>query len=263
MNTVLLLGVDFIKFADFIGKFKDNFIFCCEFIGVAVAMVVISVIAQKIIMKKNGEKGKILTTRVVAGIGIFGAISATLMIFEVPLFIIPSEYKFEFGDLAALIGGFAFGPVAAVLIEVLKITIKLIFKSTSTAFVGEFANFCVGCAFVLPASIIYHIKKTRKTALVSCITGTLSMVVIGYLLNLFFVVPTFISMFFGGDSSVIISGGNAVNPLIKDVNTYVLFAAIPINLLKGGVDSIIAMLIYKPLSPYIKGNGPTGRKAKS
>ena len=158
------------KFLSHFGKLWDaissNVIFLLEFVGIIAAIFVIAYVVERAIKKKNNDTGKILTTRKVAVIGVMSAISGILMCFEIPLWFAPPFYKLDFSELPVLICGFAFGPVAGVLAEAVKILIKLILKGTSTAFVGDLANFVVGCSFILTATIIYHIKKNKKTATV-------------------------------------------------------------------------------------------------
>ena len=148
----------------FVETVKSDVLFALEFLGIMVAIFLIALIAEKLIRKKNGEKEKILSTRKVAVVGMFSAIAGVLMAVEIPLpGLIPDFYKFEIGDLPGIICGFAYGPVAGVLVEMFKVLIKvLIFRPTSTAFVGELANFIIGCSLVLPATIVYWMKKTKK-----------------------------------------------------------------------------------------------------
>ncbi len=127
-----------------------------------------------------------------------------------------------------LLCGFAFGPVAGVLTEFLKIVIKLFFKPTSTAFVGELANFCVGCAMILPATIIYHMKKKKTTALLASAVGTMTMTVFGTLFNAVYLLPTF------------------------GLECRLRFCVAPLNLLKGAGVSVLTFVLYKPLSPILK-----------
>ena len=96
----------------------------------------------------------------------------SFIFFDFPLvFLAPEFYKLDLGEIPAMIGGFALGPVAGVVIELVKILLKLVIKGTSTAFVGDLANFVVGCAFLVPASIVYHLKKTKKTARLALTVG--------------------------------------------------------------------------------------------
>jgi riboflavin transporter FmnP len=229
----------------------ENAIFVAEFIGIVAALVVLAYCMEKIAKKKSGSKERILSTRKIAVIGMFSAIAAVLMVLEFPLPFAPSFYGMDFSELPALIGTFAFGPVAGVLIEFCKIVLKILFKPTSTAFVGELANFAVGCSFLLPASCVYLFHKTKKSALIGSIAGTLCMTVFGTAFNAVYLLPKFAQLF-GMPLDAIIGMGTAVNPAIDSITTLVVFAVAPLNLLKGGLVSAITMLIYKKISPIIK-----------
>ena len=52
-------------------------------------------------------------------IGMLGAVSVVLMMFEMPLFFAPSFYKIDLSEIPALIGTFALGPVAVMFIELI------------------------------------------------------------------------------------------------------------------------------------------------
>ena len=232
---------------------KENVVFVLEFLGLVVLMFLIAYVAQKIARKKENASGRILSTRVVAVTGMFSAISAILMILEIPVFFAPSFYKFDFSELPALIGAFAFGPVAGVMIEFIKIVIKCLFKGTSSAFVGELANFVVGCSLILPASIIYLFRKNKKTAIAGCITGTLVMTVIGSVFNAVYLLPKFAQMF-NMPLEAIVEMATAINPRITSISGLVIMAVAPLNLLKGGAVSLITILIYKKISGILKGS---------
>ena len=232
---------------------KENVTFVLEFLGLVVLMFVIAYVAQKIARKKENASGRILSTRTMAVTGMFSAISAILMILEIPVFFAPSFYKFDFSELPALIGAFAFGPVAGVMIEFIKIVIKCLFKGTSTAFVGELANFVIGCSLILPASIIYLFRKNKKTAIAGCITGTLIMTVVGSVFNAVYLLPKFAQMF-GMPLEAIVEMATAINPKITSISGLVIMAVAPLNLLKGGAVSLITILIYKKISGILKGS---------
>ena len=128
---------------------KENVGFVISFLGIIAALFLIAFFLEKLAMKRNGETGKIFTTRKIAMIGMFSAIAAIIMLFEIPLFFAPGFYKLDFSELPILVGTFAFGPAAGVMMEFIKILLKLVIKGTSTAFVGELANFAVGCSFII------------------------------------------------------------------------------------------------------------------
>lgn len=95
-------------------------------------------------------------------IGMLGAVSVVLMMFEIPLFFAPSFYKIDLSEIPVLIGTFAMGPVAGMFIELIKVVLHMLFKGSSTAGVGDFANFLIGCAMIVPAGLIYQKKKSKK-----------------------------------------------------------------------------------------------------
>ena len=197
------------------------------------------------------KEKKLLTIKNVTLMGMFGAVGAVLMLFEFPLpFIAPSFYGLDLSEIPVLVGSFAMGPLAGAIIEFVKILVKLVLKPTSTGFVGEFANFCIGCSLVLPAGIIYKYNKTKKGALIGMVAGTISMAMVGAILNAVVMLP-FYSNFMPLES--IIAAGAAINPAISNVWTFVFLAVAPFNFIKGALVSLITNLIYKRISIIIHG----------
>lgn len=196
---------------------------------------------------------KKLNTRMIAQIGMLGAIAVVLMLFEIPLPFAPSFYEIDFSEVPVLIGCFSMGPMAGVLIELIKIILNLCINGTMTAGVGELANFVIGCALVLPAAFIYKRKKTKKGAVIGLVTGTLFMTFAGCFINAYVMLPTYAKAF-GMPIEALVEMGSAVNASITDLFTFVMFAVVPFNLLKGVLVSIIVLLIYKKISPILKMN---------
>ena len=196
---------------------------------------------------------KKLNTRMIAQIGMLGAIAVVLMLFEIPLPFAPSFYEIDFSEVPVLIGCFSMGPMAGVLIELIKIILNLCINGSVTAGVGELANFVIGCALVLPAAFIYKKKKTKKGAVIGLVTGTLFMTISGCFINAYIMLPTYAKAF-GMPIEALVEMGSAVNASITDLFTFVMFAVVPFNLLKGVLVSIIVLLIYKKISPILKMN---------
>ena len=194
---------------------------------------------------KHSEK-----TKYIVKISILSALAAVIMLFEFPLWFAPPFYELDFSEIPILIGAFALGPMAGVLMEFLKNVLNLLITGTTTAFVGELANFITGCAFILPAAIIYKYKKTFWGAIVGIVAGVLSLAVIGSLLNYFFIIPAF-SKLYKLPIEAIISMGAEKNSLIKDLKTFVALAVAPFNLFKGVVCSLLVLPIYKRVSKIL------------
>lgn len=134
------------------------------------------------------------------------------------------------------------------LIELVKNALQL--TSTATAGVGELANFIMGGVFVFVAGLIYRKNKNKKTALIACLIASLAMGVTAAVVNYFVLLPAFEA--FMPLSELIASFGEFM-PFIKTKLDVVLFNALPFNLLKGLAISAVTMLIYKKLSPILKG----------
>lgn len=188
---------------------------------------------------------------VLAKIAILGAIAFVLMMVEFPVpFLAPPFYKMDFSELPVLLGGFALGPAAAVGIEALKIVLNIMFQGTSTAYVGEFANFLIGISLSVPAAMIYTANKSRKSAVKGMVVGTVVMALMGVLLNYFVLLPAY-SYFYHLPIDTIVAMGAQIFPFIQNKLMFVIACVTPFNLLKGVMISVITALIYKRVSPVL------------
>ncbi len=183
-------------------------------------------------------------------IAILTAISAIVMLFEFPLPFAPAFYELDLSEAVILMGGFAMGPLAALIIEILKNLLNLLLNGTITAGIGELANCVMGCALVVPASLIYKYRKSLKGAILGLVIGILSLVIIGCVVNYFIMIPAYVALaHFPMDA--IISMGSEANGMVNNLETLVVFAVAPFNLVKGVACSIINLLLYKRLSKIL------------
>ena len=196
-------------------------------------------------------KNNKVNARVAAFVGMLGALSMVLQMFEVALPFAPSFMKFDISELPALFAGFLLGPVAGCLVVVVKILLKLVIRGTNTAFVGEFSNIIGSCFYVLCAALIYLKHKTKKVAVISLVVSTLGVSILQVFLNAWVMFPLY-SNLYGLSMEVIIGMGHAVNPLITDNFTMMLFGVLPFNLFKHGVTSLVTFLLYKRVSAPLK-----------
>ncbi len=197
------------------------------------------------------DKHTLLSVRGIARIAVLGAAAFVLMLVEFPIpFIAPPFYQMDFSELPVMIGGFAMGPGAACAIETLKILLNLLFDGTSTMFVGEIANFLIGCSFAVPASLIYRRHKTKENALKGLVCGSVCMAVAGVVLNYFVLIPAY-SYFYHLDLDVIISMGAQIFPFIDTKLKFVIACVTPFNLIKGVLVSTLTTLLYKRISPLL------------
>ena len=189
-----------------------------------------------------------LSTRKITGAAVLAAISFALQFLELPMPLSPSFAKFDFSDLPALIGAFAYGPLWGVVIELVKNLLHLTVSTTGG--IGELANFVIGSALVFPAGLIYMRNKTRRTALIGCAVGSVCMGLMAMVMNYFVLLPMF-EIFMPLEE--VIAAFSETLPFIHTKFDVVLLNALPMNILKGAVISLITMLLYKHLSPILKG----------
>ncbi len=204
-------------------------------------------------MSETSKNKKIFTTRNIVSCAMLSACAIILTYLEFPTFIAPSFYRFNVSDLPALIGGFAMGPVAGIIIELIKSLVMLIVNPANpTMGIGELSNFVLGCIFVVPASLIYRSKKTKGRAVISLVVGGLLMSILAAFLNAFVMIPLYATAF-NMSADTIIQMGSAIFPFVDSMFDFCLVCVLPFNLIKAFVVSVITIFIYKPLSVLIKG----------
>jgi riboflavin transporter FmnP len=222
-------------------QIKGNLSFVAVCIAIIAGLAILARLAERFLLKKR----QVSPARRVTIVAVCAAIATILHILDFPLlFLAPEFYKLDFSELPVLLCGFFLGPSASVACEAVKIFLKLLLKGTSTAFVGDFANFAVGCSMVLPATIVYHLHKSRHGAWMGLVLGTLVLTVFGSAFNAIYLLPKF-SELYGIPLDAIIGMGSAINGNIHSITTFVLLAVAPLNLVKGISVSVLTLLLYK------------------
>jgi len=192
-----------------------------------------------------------LNVRNISIIAILGALGAVLMLIDFPIFIAPSFYKLDLGDLPCLIGAFALGPLPALFIQIIKILIKLMLKPTSTAFVGELAAFIFSSVFCVSAALIYRMDKTRKGAFKAIVISTVLMVLAATIGNYAFIIPAYANMYHM-PLEAIVDMGTQIFPIVHDKLSFVLCCVMPFNLIKAILVDVLTLVLYKRISPLLK-----------
>jgi riboflavin transporter len=169
----------------------------------------------------NKRQGFQLDARMIAQIGVLGGIAFLLMMFEFPLWFAPGFYQLDFSEIPVLIGGFAMGPVAGILIELIKVTLYMLIHGSSTAGVGDLANFLIGCSLVVPAAVIYKTHKSRTQCNYWPCGGNFVNGLCGKLDECLCSSPVYAAAFHM-PMSALISAGSAVNPSITSLETFIL-----------------------------------------
>jgi len=213
----------------------------------------------------TNQKATLFTTKQMVVISLFSALSYVLMLFHLPYKHL-GFLEFEFSDIPAVIAALQFGPLAGVVIELIKNLIKAL-TASSTGMVGELANFLISSAYIIPVGLLYKLRKDKNSAksyssnditvnnksksskylyliFVFCI-GTIAMVVTGAALNYFIMIPLFAKLFGGMDTIVGIASAGV--PAIKDLASLVIIGITPYNIVKGIAMSVIGYYTYRLL----------------
>ena len=159
------------------------------------------------------------------------AIAGVLMLLEFPIIPMFNWLKVDFSELPVLMGAFAYGPIVGIVIEAIKIIIKFFLSGTTSFGVGELANFLMGLAFILPASMIYHRNKTKKTAIVGMIVGIIVVNIVSIIANIYMLLPAY---------GMKMTGSAAIK--------YILIGLLPVNTIKAVSVSILTYILYKKIS---------------
>lgn len=185
---------------------------------------------------------------------ILAAASTVLMFFSINVPVMPSFIKLDLSELPALFASFALGPVSGAAVCLVKNVVNLFFSTTGG--VGELSNFLLGLSFVLPAGIIYRVKKTKKGAVIGSIIGAFAMALLSVATNFYVVYPIYFNFM---PLEAILGMYHVINPFVgTEPNSQNLLKALltfnmPFTFIKGMISVVITLLIYKPLSPIFKG----------
>ena len=187
--------------------------------------------------------------RFIAGTAMLSAVAFILQYIEIAIPIMPAFIKFDFSDLPALIGAFAYGPLAGVLIELIKNLIHCAFSQSAS--VGELSNFILGAVFVGTAGVIYKNKKNKTTALIGGVVGSVVMGLVCIPSNYFVVYPVYYAAGFAEEA--VLGMYQLILPGVKNILQCLFVFNLPFTIVKGLISTAITMLIYKHLSPILKG----------
>lgn len=193
--------------------------------------------------KSTKTSAKSISTSVLAGVGILSALAFILQYLEISLPIMPFFIKFDFSDLPALIGAYAYGPVAGILIEFIKNLLHCAVSQSAT--VGELSNFILGAVFCGIAGLIYKRNKTKKTALIGGLIGAVAMGIICIPSNYYVVYPFYYKAFMPEET--VLAAYQAILPNVKSILQSLFIFNLPFTVVKGLISVAISMPIYKRL----------------
>lgn len=203
-------------------------------------------------MSASANQRKTFTTRYFVVTAMLSAVAFVLMFIEFPIpMLIPAFIKMDLSDLPALIGSFSLGPLSGVIISLLKNLLHIVIKGTSSAGVGELANFLMGAAISLVAGFVYKLHKSRRGAIIGSVAGAVVMGLVSLPINYFITYPLYATMF--GGMEAILGAYQAILPSVDSIVQCLIIFNIPFTIVKGLLCALVCFFIYKPLSPVLHG----------
>ena len=197
----------------------------------------------------NKKTTKRISVRKLTGTAMLSAIAYVLMFLDFSVPFMPSFIKMDLSELPALIGAFAYGPVAGVVICLVKNVIHLMI--TTTGGVGELSNFLLGASFVLVSGGVYRFKKSRKGALIGSVLGAFVMGIFSIIFNYFLVYPIYYNFM---PQDAILAAYQLIFSGVKNILQCLIVFNAPFTFIKGMLSVVITFIIYKRISPILKGN---------
>ncbi len=222
---------------------------------VVIALFVISYFNYK---KKNINPVKFMTVT-----GVFSAIAVILYVVipDFGLGFTPPWLKVHLDEIPMLLAGFMYGPIAAIVVNLIKTLVKL--PLSTTACVGEIGDFLFSIVFVIPAVIFYQKKRNFTSVLVGVEISTFAHVLFAIIMNVYFMVP-FYSMFYNIPVSVLGDMCSKIIPIVSGENwvwMYALLMVFPMNLVKDGIIIVVVLLVYKRLHILINRIGEQNKNS--
>jgi len=170
-------------------------------------------------------------------ISLLSALSVILMYIDFPVIPIFPWLRIDLSDVPALLGAFGFGPLAGVLIELIKNMLIVLVKGTQTGLVGEIANFLIGVALILPASFVYSRNKSKKGAILGMVLGAVCMEVVAIIANVYFLLPAYGMQMSPAESMKYVTMGllpfNGIKSILVSVITYILYKRVSVSIFKA------------------------------
>lgn len=152
-----------------------------------------------------------------------------------PIFPAAPFLKYDPKDIVIVMGGFMFGPLASVVLSALVSIIEMLTVST-TGVIGLIMNILSTCAFACPAAYLYKKRHTISGAVVGLVIGIILMSAVMVLWN-YLITPLYLQLM----SNMELSEAKVM------VNSILLTAILPFNLIKGAINLAVTLLIYKPI----------------
>lgn len=186
---------------------------------------------------KGGNLMKQRQTRRMILVGMLSAIAFVLMFLKFPLPFLPPYLTIDFSDAPALIATFLFGPIAGIMVELIKNLLNFFFNMSDP--IGPVANFLAGTSFLLTSYLIYQKSRTQRALIIGLISATIITTIVLSVMNYFVLLPLY---------GLIMN----LTDIVHNLKIIITAGIIPFNLIKGLLISIVFLLLYPRISNILK-----------
>ena len=196
-------------------------------------------------------------TRPMVIIAMMTAVATVIYFFDFNVPLMPGFIKLDLSNIVSLITGFSLGPLAGAAVCLLKNLIHLVIKGIGTTMgIGDIFDFVTSVTFCFTAALIYKKNRTFKGAVIGNIVGVLAFTAISLPLNYFVTYPIYAEAY--GGMEKIMGAYQAINPRVGNLFEALVIFNVPFTFIKGVLCAVVTMMLYKPLSPIIKGGSREG-----
>lgn len=170
-------------------------------------------------------------------ISMLSAVAFILMFIKFPLPFLPPYLTLDFSDVPALLATFIFGPVAGIIVELIKNLLNFLFNMGDP--IGPVANFAAAVSLLLVAYYVSKAVKSRYSIIIGLCAGIVAMTIVLSILNYFVLLPLYGMIMNLGD-------------VVKNLKIIIVSGIIPFNIIKGIAVSVIFLLLFKRLKNALR-----------
>ncbi len=171
--------------------------------------------------------------KTITSLAMLTAIAYVVMVLSKALPQISGFLQLDLKDTVICIGAFVFGPLSAAVISIVVATVEM-FTVSDTGIIGWVMNVLATCAFCCTASFVYKKAHTKKGAVLGLALGVAALTAVMLLWN-YLITPLYMAM------------GDTVEATRKVVAGMLVPVFLPFNLVKGGLNMAVILLLYKPV----------------
>lgn len=227
------------SYVEFMGWFK------WVLMGILIAIVILLFVLSYFNLKKK----KINPVKFISVTGIFSALAGILYVVipDFGLGFTPPWLKVHLDEIPMFLVGYMYGPASAIIVNLIKMVVKLPFSST--ACVGEIGDFVFSLIFVIPAVLLYEKRRKLSSVFIGMGVSMVAQIIFAMILNVYFMIP-FYSQLYGIPEAVLENMCNKIIPAVQGENWKWLYASImvaPMNAIKDAIVIVVVLLLYKRL----------------